>query len=228
MKKIAIGLVVVFVFSACGLIPASAPNTDPNTGPAVDIAGTVDAIAKNSVAQTLTALPTITIAPVTDTSIPPTVGSSTAAPTDTFTPTTVPPPAPNLTTTLDTATSAPLSSTFTATATIASAPGAATATLTPTLGILTYGTLPPAVPFNSITLINKSKTQAYISLQVTTIQGGPAILEYPVEGRVKIQAPVGFYLYVAWVGGNKMVGNFKLSGNRELTITLFKDKVVVQ
>jgi hypothetical protein len=102
------------------------------------------------------------------------------------------------------------------------------ATLTPTLGILTYGTLPPAVPYAAIILVNKSKTQAYISLQVTTAQGGPTIIEYPVEGTVKIQAPTGSYLYVAWVGGRKMVGEFRLRNSDDLTITLFKDKVVVQ
>lgn len=221
MKKIALGMVAVFVLGACGLIPTTAPNTSP----AVDVAGTVDAVAKTSVAQTLTALPTFTSAPVTQTSTPPIAGPSNTTTTDTSTPT-LAPPAPNLTTTLDTATSAPISPTFTPTATIASAPGAAT--LTPTLGILTYGTLPPAVPYTTVILVNKSKTQAYISLQVTTAQGGPTIIEYPVERSVKIKAPIGYYLYVAWVGGNKMVGNFQLRQNDELTITLFKDKVVIQ
>ena len=91
-----------------------------------------------------------------------------------------------------------------------------------------YGTLPPAVPSSDIRLINKSKTQAYISLQVTSTDGRYAIIEYPVTGTITVQAPLGSYLYVAWVGGNKMVGNFKLHGNEELSITLYKDKVVIK
>jgi hypothetical protein len=87
--------------------------------------------------------------------------------------------------------------------------------------------LPPAVPFGNITLINKAKAEAYISLQVTTKQGGPTILEYPVAGRERIKAPSGYYLYVAWVGGNKMVGNFSLHQDDNLYITLYKDKVVI-
>ena len=217
MKKIALPVIAALILGAC--LPS---NPTLNTGPTVDFAGTADAAAKTSVALTLTALPTITVAPVTDTATPPILPSDTAT-IEPFTATAV----PNLTTTPATATSGtPLVPAFTSTATIAVGPGGAT--LTPTLGILTYGTLPPAVPYTTIILVNKSRTQAYISLQVTTVQGGPTIIEYPVEGRVKIQAPTGSYLYVAWVGGRKMVGEFRLRNNDELTITLFRDKVVVQ
>ncbi len=217
MKKIALPVIAALILGAC--LPS---NPVPNTVPTADLAGTADAAAKTSVAQTLTALPTITVAPVTDTATPPILPSDTAT-IEPFTATAV----PNLTTTPATATSGTsLEPAFTSTATIAVGPGGAT--LTPTLGILTYGTLPPAVPYETVILVNKSKTQAYISLQVTTAQGGPTIIEYPVEGTVKIQAPTGSYLYVAWVGGRKMVGEFRLRNNDELTITLFKDKVVVQ
>jgi hypothetical protein len=99
--------------------------------------------------------------------------------------------------------------------------------MVPTLTVRLYGTLPPLVPFGSITLINKAKTEAYISLQVTTRQGGPTILEYPVERTEKINAPSGYYLYVAWVGGRKMVGNFILHEDDSLYITLYRDRVVV-
>jgi len=218
MKKIALPVIAALILGAC--LPS---NPVPNTVPTADFAGTADAAAKTSVAQALTALPTITVAPITDTATPPILLSSDTATIEPFTATAV----PNLTTTPATATSgAPVDPAFTSTATIAVGPGGAT--LTPTLGILTYGTLPPAVPYATVILVNKSKTQAYISLQVTTAQGGPTIIEYPVEGTVKIQAPTGFYLYVAWVGGRKMVGEFRLRNIDELTITLFKDKVVVQ
>jgi hypothetical protein len=219
MKKIAIIVLAAQILGAClPLTPAPAPNV-----PTLDVAGTVQAGAQTSVAQTLTAFPTITVAPVTDTATPPI-----AVPTDTAT--TVPSTAtlvPSLTTTPLTATSAPTNPAFTSTATLASAPGAATLTAIPTLTIRTYGTLPPAVPFATVILVNKAKTEAYISLQTDTLQGGPTIIEYPVEGTVKIHAPIGDYLYVAWVGGRKMVGNFSLRKVNEMTITLFRDKVVI-
>ncbi len=131
---------------------------------------------------------------------------------------------PNLTATFATSTDVPANPNNTATATLASGQP----TLTPTLGILKYGTLPPAVPFNSITLWNRSKAQAYISLQVTTIEGYFTIIEYPVERQVRIKAPLGSYVYVAWVGGNKMTGTFSLTSADSLIITLFKDKIVIK
>ena len=216
MKKIALPIVAALMLGAC--LPFT-PTPGPNV-PTIDVAGTVQAGAQTAVAQTLTALPTITVAPVTETATPPIALPSDTATLEALTATL----ASDLTTTPATATVVPVN--FTATATIASAPGAAS--LTPTLGILKYGTQPPAVPYATIILVNKSKTQAYISLQVTTVQGGPTIIEYPVEGTVKILAPTGQYLYVAWVGGRKMVGNFRLKNVDELTITLFKDKVVIQ
>ena len=100
-------------------------------------------------------------------------------------------------------------------------------TLTPTLGILKYGTLPPAVPSAKITIINKSRAQAYISLQNRPLDDNVAILEYPVEKQVKVDAPLGYYLYVVWVGGRKIVGEFVLHNSDLLTITIFKDRVEI-
>ena len=90
-----------------------------------------------------------------------------------------------------------------------------------------FGTMPPFLPSGNITLINRSKAQAYISLQCTTKEGFVTIIEYPVRGPVNVKAPAGKYVFVAWVGGRKMVGNFALDKDGELTIKLYKDKVVV-
>ncbi|HEX9840146.1 MAG TPA: hypothetical protein VGA72_12405 [Anaerolineales bacterium] len=222
MKKAAIlGLIVALALGGCVLpaIPTANTGSTPNAGPTVDVAGTVDAILKTALAQTLTAQPTVTPVPPTDTPtpvlesfVPVTVEAST------FTAT----PITDLTTTPATATSGPADATFTATLAAASP-----ATSIPTLTIRLWGTLPPAVPSSDIILINKSKAQAYISLQVTSPDGRYAVIEYPVVGRIEIKAPLGSYLYVAWVGGNKMVGNFKLQGHEELSITLYKDKIDV-
>jgi hypothetical protein len=226
MKKtvVVLGSILAMLLGACSQIPGFTPT--PGTGPTVDSAATSDALFKTAVALTLTAQPTVTSVPANPTAVIP-VASPTLVATDT-------PPATatslaNLTTTPVTATSAA------ATATIPPANVTATPTLVTgqitaiwTLAIRTYGTLPPAVPFSQVTLINKAKTEAYISLQVTMPDGKYSIIEYPVEGSVKIQAPVGSYLYVAWVGGNKMVGNFRLHNSDDLSITLYKDKVVIK
>ena len=222
MKKTGIlGLIAALVLGGCILpaIPTTTTGSTPNPGPTVDVAGTVDSTLKTALAQTLTAQPMVTSAPPTDTAtpvlesfVPVTVVAST------FTPTLV----TDLATATPTATSVPAAATFTATLAAANP-----ATSIPTLTIRLWGTLPPAVPSSDIVLINKSKTQAYISLQVTSPDGRYAVIEYPVAGRIEIKAPIGSYLYVAWVGGNKMVGNFKLHGNEELSITLYKDKIDV-
>jgi hypothetical protein len=229
-KTVILGLIVAFVLGACVLPTIPTPNTGstPDTGPTADVAGTVDALLKTAVAQTLTAQPALTSAPPTDapvgTDTPITFVEASPIPGTTDSATVTSTSIPDLTTTPATATSGPADAAFTATLAAAANP----ATLIPTLTIRLYGTLPPAVPSGDITLINKSKTEAYISLQVTSIDGRYAILEYPVVGTISIKAPTGFYLYVAWVGGNKMVGNFRLRGNEDLSITLHKDKVVIQ
>ena len=215
MKKIALIVIAALMLGAC--LPISAPTP---AAPTANIAASAQAALPTAAPPTLTSLPPVVAAPATDTPLPPPAALPSDTPTIEFF---LASPAPNLTTTLETATNAPVEALATATLAVSGS-----ATSTATLGILTYGTLPPAVPFSSVTLVNKSKTQAYISLQVTTVQGGPTIIEYPVERTVKIKAPIGEYLYVAWVGGRKMIGNFKLHKNEELTITLFRDKVVIQ
>jgi len=220
MKKTVVVLVSMFalLLSACTSIFSPTPGTEPTA----DTAGT--SVFQTAVAQTLTAQPTFPV-PASETATGPVESpapSATVASTATFT------PVADLTTTPATATGGP-------TATGLAVTGTSTATLTsnqltasPTLGIRTYGTLPPAVPFSRITLVNKAKAEAYISLQVTMPDGKYSIIEYPVEGSIKIEAPVGSYVYVAWVGGRKMTGNFRLHQGDELLITLYKDRIAVK
>lgn len=233
MKKTVFALASIFalLLSACTAIFAPTPGTEP-----ADTSGT--SVFETAVAQTLTAQPTLPPVSAPDTATLPVIESPVLAVTDTAVPPTTGIPtetatgAVNLTPVIATsgssvATIVPITMTGTTvpiTATLV--PGQVTAS--PTLGIRTYGTLPPAVPFNRITLINKAKAEAYISLQVTMPDGKYSIIEYPVEGSVKIQAPVGYYLYVAWVGGRKMTGNFRMAQGDDLSITLYKDKVVIK
>jgi hypothetical protein len=92
-----------------------------------------------------------------------------------------------------------------------------------------YGTMPPNLPFGSISMINMSKLDAYISLQCTTPDGYKTIIEYPVGGsRINFNAPAGKYIYVAWVGGRKTSGDFKLDKFQDLKITIYKDRIEIK
>lgn len=216
MKRILIPMMTVVLASACSVLQAP-PTAAP--APAVDSQATIASIVQTSAAQTMAAQPSPMIVPATETATPVVDLSPIVVVTETPSSS----PVPNLTTTPATATSGPVSSPIaSATATQPGGP-----TVTPTLGILKYGTLPPAVPSAEITIINKSKAQAYISLQ-NDPPSQIAILEYPVEKQVKIRAPLGYYDYVVWVGGRKIVGEFTLHKGDELTITIYKDKVTIQ
>jgi hypothetical protein len=219
MKK----FTVVALLCTLALGSCQAINVPTNPAPNVDSQGTVNAMIQTANAQTLTAQPSSTTAPPTATVTPilaEASATSTVPNTDT--------PVINLTTALISATSGPTStglvttSTFTATAVVGQP------TASPTNGILTYGTLPPENrPFTQITLVNKSKAEAYISLQIVTDQGY-TIIEYPVEKIVRIKIPTGNYTYVAWVGGRKFVGFFHASQIDEPVITLFRDKIEIK
>jgi len=212
MRKIVLAVAVVGLLGAC--LPFSQiTNPTPN----VDVAATSAANVMTSVALTLTAQPTFTSAPTTETSAElfatpqSPAGDTPASATATLVETPI-------TATFIVATSTDLPATLPV--------GPATVTLTP--GVLTYGTLPPAVPFSRLTLLNKSKRQVYISLQVVTAEGGPTIIEYPVRRQVELKAPIGSYLYVAWVGGRKMVGEFRLHKDEDLVIIIYSDKIIVR
>lgn len=93
---------------------------------------------------------------------------------------------------------------------------------------LSWGTVPPRTATGSVRLIDSTKAQAYISLQGTTNDGIKVINEYPVEGSMRVDVPSGWYIYVAWIGGEKFSGEFKLGNGADRTITLYTTKVVVE
>lgn len=202
--------------------------TGQNPAPDVDTQATIDAIVRKSAEETAAVQPPPTTVPPTQTATPvlavssptleATVTATSVAPSST--PESSSTAAPNLTTTPVTATSGP-GDNPTATKALGSL------TVTPTLGVLLYGTLPPAVPSVKITVVNKSRAQAYISLQNYPPDGPAAFLEYPVRNQVKVDAPLGYYVYVVWVGGRQITGSFTLHKDDDLTITIFKDKVEI-
>lgn len=216
MNRMFFAVAILLIIGAClpsNLLPVSLSQ------PTADSAGLTQT-SDPALSETATLPPTDTAVLVTDTSAPPTESPAASA-TETATTS----PIPNLTTTFAPSTEI-TGVTVENTATLAVA-GAETTTSTPSH--LTYGTLPPENrPYSRVTLFNRSHAEAYISLQVTNRDFGPTIIEYYVDRMVTIRAPVGYYLYVAWVGGNKMVGNFRLSENDDLLITLFGDRVVIR
>jgi hypothetical protein len=230
MKKIVILTIAILLF-ASSCLPA--PATDVPL-PAVDL----EATAAVFVQQTLDALPTITTAPTntpvvineTATPIPsetPTVQIETGTPDQTLAAGTNVTPTGTLTTLTTTVTATQATNAGTITTTLTFTPNAG-ASATQTLHPRFYGTLPPYLPYNNIELVNKSKAEAYISLQVTTADGYTTIIEYPVGKSFVTQAPVGKYKYVAWVGGNKLMGSFVLNNSNDLRITIYKDRVEVK
>jgi len=223
MKKFTVFALICSV--ALGACQLSLPTSPTNPAPNVDTAGTVNAAMQTAHAQTLTAQPSPTAVPPTPTFTPVLAEASpTALPSITDT------PVIDLTAAFATATSVPgtIAATSTGTGTIFTAtPAAGQLTASPTNGILTYGTLPPENrPFTEITILNKSKAEAYISLQVVTDQGY-TIIEYPVKKIVTVKIPTGEYTYVAWVGGRKFVGYFHTGQLEASVITIYKDKIVI-
>ena len=233
MKKTVLVLVMLLALlvGACSQIPGLTPTPGAGSSPTLNPNDQFN----TAVAQTLTARPTLPSGSVTDTMTP--INTDTPTPvaspvlSNTDTPTFTPTPAQiiDLSATSGTATgNVPTATNLPANVTSPATLPAGQVTAIWTLAVRTYGTLPPAVPSSQVSLINKANAEAYISLQVTMPNGEYSVIEYPVEGRVKIDAPVGSYLYVAWVGGRKMVGEFKLSNNDDLSITLYRDRVVIK
>lgn len=90
-----------------------------------------------------------------------------------------------------------------------------------------WGTVPPGTPTGTVKLINSANAEVYVSLQGTTGDGIRVINEYPVSGSMSVNVPAGWYIYVAWVGGQKFSGDFKLGGDSTHTLTFYISKVVV-
>ena len=225
MKRTVVGLLVMALFlSAC--IPALPSSQQPEGAPTENVQATDASLAETLAVGTLNALPTPTLEPATNSPEPTATSADTATPSETATVTETLTPDPNasLTGTVETSiavTGTPVTPTATVTGTLA------TATATETLYARFYGTLPPAIPYGKVKLINKSKAEAYISLQCTTIDGYRTIIEYPVSGTLRISAPAGRYTYVAWVGGRQFEGWFGLGKGDEAEITIYKDKITI-
>jgi hypothetical protein len=228
MKKMFLLLAALcFAVSAC-MTPAATAQPQA-VGPAPLSDADIQATVALSVEQTLQSLPTPTLAP----SNTPVVMTVTSTPTQ-------PTPTPTQNSALLTLTATLATGTVTSTAGPAGTlPFTATPSLSPNPAFSVtptgtnqyqyYGTMPPKLPSGYITMINMSKSEAYVSLQCTTKDGYVTIIEYPVGGsRVSTSAVAGKYVYVASVGGKKMTGNFRLGESQDLTLIIYKDRIEIK
>ena len=91
-----------------------------------------------------------------------------------------------------------------------------------------YGVVPEGSPTGKVKLVNSANADVYVSLQGTTNDGANVIREYPVEGTMSVKVPNAWYIYVAWVGGEKYSGQFKLGGGSNPTLIFYSNKVVLK
>ncbi len=224
MKKVFFLLTVLcLTLSAC--LPAGFQTDAVNPAPISE--ADLQATVAIQVQQTLQSLPSPTLAPSNTAVMPASTSTPTqVAPTPTGTQN---PILLTLTATLGTGTViAGTPATGTPGTSTATPNSAFSATPTETLHPQHYGTMPPNLPSGDITLINESRAEVYVSLQCTTKDGYVTIIEYPVARRVTTSAPAGEYIYVVWVGGNKIVGEFVLGSSLNLTMTIYKDRVAIK
>jgi hypothetical protein len=217
MKKLGVAaLLLVFMLSGC--IP-SAPQAAATPAPFSE--DELQATAALLSRQTLEAMPTGTSLP-TETPV-------VVTPTDT--------PTPEPPTEIPTETPNPVLLTLTATLGAETSGGLGSLPVTQTNSTpstpagepkpISYGTLPPSIPYGEVTIRNKSEVDAYISLRCVLADGNVTILEYPVKTIAGGRAPAGKYTYVAWVGGKQLSGSFSLSNGDVITINLFENRVTI-
>lgn len=226
MKKMFF-LLTALCFSLSACIPAALQQPQA-TSPAPISEADIQATVAIQVEQTIQSLPTPTLAP-TNTAV---VTTATSAPTQTQAmPTATPTETQNPT--LLTLTATVGSGTVTLTA------GALPFTTTPNPAVSVTpmgtdyfqyaGTMPPNLPSGNISLINMSKVDASISLRCETKDGYVTYIDYPVGGStVNDRIPAGTYTYVAWVGGKKSDGGFKLKAQQDVNFIIYKDRIEIK
>lgn len=193
-------LALILILTAClPIIPGqTAINQPPQSIPTVDLNLATETMTGTVVAQTSEVLPTPQLLP-----------SSTFTAIPSLTPSTL----PANTTTLS----------------VTSITGSPTVTITgtPSSGPFAIDTLPPGTDYGSIRLENKSNRKADVTLYCTTRQGYQTILDYSSVRSMTINAPQGNYSYLVYVNGVKLSGGFSFLANQKLTLTIYRDKVVI-
>ena len=216
-RRLAFAILILSVgLNACvpGLSPISAGDSQAT---AMALAGTLAAL-------TQAALPTPSLPP---SNTPPPTFTATTAPSATGAPTNTATSTPEATS----AAGATGSPTATGAMTLSTVPGTVsgtvTTTLTPTPGVLLWGTVPPAVPYGRVHLVNLTNEMAYISFHCTLENGLTSYLEYPVYARIVVSIPTGPCHYVAWVKGRQFIGDIRIKKFEEYTFTFKRQKIII-
>lgn len=88
--------------------------------------------------------------------------------------------------------------------------------------------LPRGTLYATIQISNEAGTEADVSLHCTTIHNLETVLEYNHVKHIAIQAPQGKYVYVIYVGSRMLSGSFSLLTSQRISLTIYKDRVVLQ
>lgn len=100
-------------------------------------------------------------------------------------------------------------------------------TVPPGSGSFAMDTLPPGTDYGLIHLENKSNRPADVTLYCTTEQGYQTIIDYSNIRSINIKGPLGNYSYLVYVNGVKFTGSFSFLANQKLTLTIYRDKVII-
>lgn len=223
MKRLALASLVLFLaMMACSpfAAPISAADSQATSKALIDTQVALTMAAKPTREPTRTSVPTATLLiPPSDTStsVPSETSTATVTADGTMSET------PTLTVTTEGPTATP-SATVSATATFS---GTVTATFTFTPGVLTYGTIPPEVPYGYVTLKNLTNDMVYIAFRCAMTNGLTSLLEYPVYSVVKEKLPTGSCQWTAFVKNQEFKGELRVKKFEEYTLTFKPNKVIV-
>lgn len=209
-------LILSVALSACmpGLVPISAGDSQ----------ATANALAGTQAAQTMAVLPTPTVQS-TDTPLPTLTVAAAASATQSPTQTATTAPGSTNTASATVTATGSLAVTASPTATVGTVVG--TSTFTPTPGILLYGTVPPAVPYGRVHLVNLTNRMVYISFHCVLENDLTSYLEYPVYSRLTASIPAGFCHYVAFVKGEQFTGDVRIKKQTEYTFTFKRQSIKI-
>ncbi len=88
--------------------------------------------------------------------------------------------------------------------------------------------LPPNTVYGLIAINNNSGTEADVSLHCTTLHGFQTIIEYNNVKHPILQAPQGYYVVVVYVGGKMLSRSFTFLTQSKISITIYRDRLVIQ
>ena len=87
--------------------------------------------------------------------------------------------------------------------------------------------LPAGTIFQRLRVRNQARSRLDLSLHCTTVQGLQTIQEYNSAKDLVVNVPLGHCVYVLYVKGRQMSGQFPVTDGSAITLTVFGDRVAV-